>query len=71
MDLRSELLHRRITLYRCYLREGARATEAAMYLRQLLADEAELIALAGKKMKSKKGKARSGIGRVKCPTFCY
>jgi hypothetical protein len=46
MDDRTELLHRRIALYRCYLRDGAPAPQAALYLKQIQRDEAELKAIA-------------------------
>jgi hypothetical protein len=46
MDDRIELLHRRITLYRGYLRDGASAPQAALYLTQIQRDETELRALA-------------------------
>jgi hypothetical protein len=39
---RAELLRRRITLYRRYLREGVEGTLALEYLKQIAEDEAEL-----------------------------
>jgi len=45
-DTRCELLRRRLVLYRCYLREGCLAPQAALYLKQIRLDEAELTAIA-------------------------
>jgi len=39
---RTELLRRRIALYRRYLREGVESPLALEYLRQIAEDEAEL-----------------------------
>jgi hypothetical protein len=44
-----EQLRRRIALYRRYLREGVDGDLAAEYLKSILADEAALAALEGKK----------------------
>ena len=41
MQDRSELLSRRIALYRSYLREGVEARLAERYLSQIAEDEAE------------------------------
>jgi len=42
VEERAELLRRRIALYQRYLREGADATLAAEYVRQIGQEEAEL-----------------------------
>ncbi len=42
MEDRTELLRRRIALYRRYLREGVNDGLAVEYLRQIAEDEAEL-----------------------------
>jgi hypothetical protein len=46
MEARIELLRRRITLCRCYLREGASAAQALLYLKQIKQDETEPTAIA-------------------------
>jgi hypothetical protein len=46
MDDRAKLLHRRITLYRHYLRDGVPAPQAALYLKQIQRDETELKVIA-------------------------
>jgi hypothetical protein len=47
----ADILRRRIALYRRYLREGVDGDLAADYLRSILADEAALADLEGKKRK--------------------
>ena len=54
MDDRFELLHRRISLYRHYLRDGVPAPQAALYLKQIQRDETELKALADEVGKTKR-----------------
>lgn len=46
MEDRAIVLRRRIELYRSYLRQGADAERARDYLRQIIADEAELARIA-------------------------
>jgi hypothetical protein len=54
MNDRTELLHRRITLYRHYLRDGVPAAQAALYLKQIQRDETELKAIADEKEKNER-----------------
>lgn len=55
MDDRIELLHRRISLYRHYLRDGVSAPQATLYLKQIQRDETELKALTDEREKNKRG----------------
>ena len=55
MDDRLELLHRRISLYRHYLRDGVPAPQAALYLKQIQRDETELKALVDEGRKTERG----------------
>ena len=55
MDDRVALLHRRITLYRHYLRDGVPAPQATLYLKQIQRDETELKAIGNEGKKNERG----------------
>jgi hypothetical protein len=61
---RIEFLRRRITLYRCYLREGCSAPQALLYLRQIQQDEAELAAIASEGHDDERGTTRRAPSRA-------
>jgi hypothetical protein len=48
---RAEFLRQLIAVYRGYMRQGVTSDEAAMYLRQIKEDEAELETIAARAMR--------------------